>query len=180
MSDAQKCGIARQLREILTTMRRAQRPPADGGEGGGGGGGGSLIGSCDGGAVRECRVRFTYTGGPFADEAGFNDYLIKDVYKAAPTQIRNALARRLRTDHRIVFTHGDLVQHNILVRDDGRISGLIDWEYAGWYPEYWEYVKFFQRHADHRDWKDYAADIFPQLYDDELVDYQALVHWQHT
>lgn len=29
---------------------------------------------------------------------------------------------------------------NILV-ENGHISGIIDWEQAGWYPEYWEYVK---------------------------------------
>lgn len=22
-----------------------------------------------------------------------------------------------------------------------KITGLVDWEYSGWYPEYWEYVK---------------------------------------
>jgi serine/threonine protein kinase len=40
----------------------------------------------------------------------------------------------------IVFTHGDLSPGNIMV-ESGRISGIIDWEQAGWYPEYWEYVK---------------------------------------
>lgn len=30
--------------------------------------------------------------------------------------------------------------HNILVGDDGHLSGMLDWESAGWYPEYWEYT----------------------------------------
>ncbi|KZT60859.1 hypothetical protein CALCODRAFT_515009 [Calocera cornea HHB12733] len=38
-----------------------------------------------------------------------------------------------------VFMHGDLSPRNIMVHR-GRLSGLIDWETAGWMPSYWEYV----------------------------------------
>ncbi|KAK0734943.1 hypothetical protein B0T26DRAFT_746786 [Lasiosphaeria miniovina] len=27
------------------------------------------------------------------------------------------------------------------VASDGKITGIIDWQFAGWYPQYWEYVK---------------------------------------
>ena len=27
--------------------------------------------------------------------------------------------------------------------DGERITGIIDWEFAGWYPEYWEYTKMY-------------------------------------
>lgn len=40
----------------------------------------------------------------------------------------------------IIFTHGDLVPRNIMVRNGGIVS-ILDWEMAGFYPEYWEYVK---------------------------------------
>ncbi|KAI0964779.1 kinase-like protein [Xylaria arbuscula] len=40
-----------------------------------------------------------------------------------------------------VFTHADLAPRNVLVDDRGEITGLIDWEFAGWYPDYWEYAK---------------------------------------
>ncbi|EMR83500.1 hypothetical protein ACHAQE_011203 [Botrytis cinerea] len=36
-----------------------------------------------------------------------------------------------------VLTHGDLDGSNILVKD-GHISGIIDWEYGGYLPEWWE------------------------------------------
>lgn len=42
--------------------------------------------------------------------------------------------------HRITFTHGDLKAYNILVGDDGHLSGFLDWESAGWYPEYWDFT----------------------------------------
>ncbi|KAI1745141.1 kinase-like domain-containing protein [Xylaria scruposa] len=40
-----------------------------------------------------------------------------------------------------VFTHADLAPRNVLVDESGIITGLIDWEFAGWYPDYWEYAK---------------------------------------
>lgn len=40
----------------------------------------------------------------------------------------------------IKFTHADLRPNNILVKN-GHITAIIDWEFAGWYPEYWEYTK---------------------------------------
>ncbi|KKK21111.1 hypothetical protein ARAM_007618, partial [Aspergillus rambellii] len=43
----------------------------------------------------------------------------------------------------IVFTHGDLRPENIAVEaknNDWIISGLIDWEYSGFYPEYYEAI----------------------------------------
>jgi aminoglycoside phosphotransferase (APT) family kinase protein len=77
-----------------------------------------------------------------------------------------------------VFTHGDLAPRNIIVKD-GKIAALLDWEVSGWYPEYWEYVKFFRAGtSDVRDMWRYAEDIFPERYDDELVEYAALSKWQ--
>lgn len=61
---------------------------------------------------------------------------------------------------------------------DGKITGLIDWELAGWYPEPWDYVKFCYLSAEHRDWKDYTKDIFTQTYDEELLFHLALSRFQ--
>jgi hypothetical protein len=38
-----------------------------------------------------------------------------------------------------VFTHADLAPRNILVdKSTYEITGIVDWECAGWYPDYWE------------------------------------------
>ncbi|PYH58944.1 uncharacterized protein BO96DRAFT_432040 [Aspergillus niger CBS 101883] len=42
--------------------------------------------------------------------------------------------------HVIYYTHGDLIPRNTSV-ENGRISGIADWENAGWFPECWEYTK---------------------------------------
>jgi aminoglycoside phosphotransferase len=41
--------------------------------------------------------------------------------------------------HFIVFSHGDLKHHNITVQGR-RITGFIDCESAGWYPDYWDFT----------------------------------------
>lgn len=159
MTVDQKKAIARQLRVMLEKMRSVT-PPAN------------VIGACDGTEIRDTRVHFTYHSPPCQDEKAFNEYLSASLHEHTPPLVREAFSRRLRTNHRIVFTHCDLTPRNILMQD-GQIQGLVDWEDSGWYPEYWEYVKFFQRPAD-KDWKLYAQDIFPQLYHEELVGFIAM------
>jgi aminoglycoside phosphotransferase (APT) family kinase protein len=165
MTVDQKRDMAQQLGVIVQQMRSVVPPE-------------NLIGACDGTEIRDTRVQFTYHSPPCRDEEGFNEYLSAALQSHTPPLVREALVRRLRTDHRVVFSHCDLAPRNILVQD-GRIQGLVDWEDSGWYPEYWEYVKFFQRAAD-KDWKLYAQDIFPELYHDELVDFIAMSKFQNT
>ncbi|KAG5757547.1 hypothetical protein H9Q72_014311 [Fusarium xylarioides] len=165
MSVQQKKDITQQLREVVEKMR-SLTPPAH------------LIGACDGLEIRDTRLYFTYHSPPCRDEKAFNEFLLSSLYEHTPSLVREAFSRRLRTNHRVVFTHCDLSPRNILVQDQ-KIQGLVDWEDSGWYPEYWEYVKFFQRNAD-KDWKQYAGDIFPELYHDELVDFIAMSKWQNS
>lgn len=164
MDAREKGDIARQLRDIVVAIRSVP-PPAQ------------TIGACDGTGIRDSRAYSTYNGPVCADERAFNDYLISGLNWKTPPAVRDAFAAKLRTTHRIVFSHCDLAPRNIIVRD-GKVVALIDWSEAGWYPEYWEYVKFFQRNDPGDDFWCYAAEIFPQLYQDELVDYIALLTWQ--
>jgi len=39
------------------------------------------------------------------------------------------------------YTHGDLNSNNIIV-NDGHVVGILDWEWSGFFPRWWEYVKF--------------------------------------
>ncbi|CAJ2508896.1 Uu.00g139220.m01.CDS01 [Anthostomella pinea] len=68
--------------------------------------------------------------GPFATKKDFNDVL--RAYHL-PEVVH-------REGHRIVLRHGDLNMRNILI-ENGRFSGIVDWEMSGWYPEYWDYTK---------------------------------------
>ncbi|CAI7571679.1 unnamed protein product [Penicillium bialowiezense] len=49
----------------------------------------------------------------------------------------------LPDDGVVKFTHGDLHRGNIMVSSTKptRVLAIVDWEQAGWYPDYWEYCK---------------------------------------
>ena len=63
-----------------------------------------------------------------------------------------------------VFTHGDIAPRNILVDESCRITGIIDWELAGWYPEYWEYANIMKPTRD-RDWQSWMDRTAMQRWD---------------
>jgi len=75
----------------------------------------------------------------------FNELLLTSPPSRISHGYKRWIASMLRTDHHIVFTHGDLRPQNILVVDltDGGVylSGVIDWKASGFYPEYWERLK---------------------------------------
>jgi tRNA A-37 threonylcarbamoyl transferase component Bud32 len=156
----QKTSIASQLRDILALMRSAPSYQRK-------------IGGFDGPA-RDCRVFSDCVGGPFESEAEFDGFVL-DLLKGTPVPIRKTLAEALGSSggHRIVFTHGDLAPRNVIVKE-GRVQALLDWEYADWYPEYWECVKFFDRPTGCKDWKDSAEVMLDTPYPTELLTFQAL------
>lgn len=87
--------------------------------------------------------------GPFESEEELNEYLIEPSWLGgfkSDLEYHQALdtARDIRSiPHRVLFTHSDLKHHNILV-SGSRITGFLDWESAGWYPEYWEFTTAFR------------------------------------
>lgn len=107
--------------------------------------------------------------GPFVNEAQFNDTLTSFYHSKNPSNFHLFLRSLYKDRHRIVYTHGDLTPRNIMVKD-GRIVAILDWEFAGWYPEYWEYAKAFYG----ADWKT----EWPLLIDKALkpFHYELMVH----
>lgn len=56
---------------------------------------------------------------------------------------------------------------SILV-EDGRISGIVDEENAGWFPEYWEYTKCHFGVTIHKRWLKMIDSVFENKYETEL------------
>ncbi|OAA66002.1 Protein kinase-like domain protein [Niveomyces insectorum RCEF 264] len=100
--------------------------------------------------------------GPFADEAAFNQGVVRALRNARPGQDWVELYCDVFEDvmqgHDIVLTHGDLDPRNILVQG-AQVVALLDWEMAGYYPAYWEYCKAMRRPRWESGWvKDRAVD----------------------
>lgn len=104
--------------------------------------------------------------GPFdtesqLNEAFVNKYTYNTGLKFKAQYYRRTLPRVLK-DHRPVFTHGDFQRKNIIIRPGGE-PVVIDWEVAGWYPEYWDYASgMFACGRWRDDWHDFLAKIFDE------------------
>lgn len=132
--------------------------------------GGLYFGRFDGQGVLVPSI-FPRSGGPFSTLPEFHDWLLHPPKRRTEQSIYwSQVTARLSNPCAIVFTHGDIAARNIIVRD-GQIVALLDWETAGWYPEYWEYV-FAMRGMDNIDWETLGAHVpslFSTRYDLEFI-----------
>jgi len=64
----------------------------------------------------------------------------------------------------MVFTHGDVAPRNIMVDEVGNITGILDWEKSGWYPDYWEYV-YVHSYGSDIDWRNWMDQTAPERWD---------------
>lgn len=131
---------------------------------------GIYLGRLDGQGVIVPSI-MTRSGGPFCTLTEFHHWLVRPPKRIeAESMYWHQITTQLGTDYPVVFTHGDLAARNILVRD-GRIVAILDWEFAGWYPEYWEYV-FAMRGLDNIDWETIGQHLpllFAKRYDLEYI-----------
>jgi aminoglycoside phosphotransferase (APT) family kinase protein len=155
MTDEQMQFVARDLENYIVEMRRIVNKP----------GSGFQIWNALG--ILDWRISDSqHKELRFQDEMKFNEYLTDDL--PLDENARNMLSKSHRVKHDIVFTHGDLNLRNILVDRNRKISGIVDWECAGWYPEYRELTKV---HFTTRYTIRWTADVIDQSflgYRDEL------------
>ncbi|KAJ8119445.1 hypothetical protein ONZ43_g3600 [Nemania bipapillata] len=126
-----------QLKGIFQELRSLTPPPGTGVE------------SCAGGSMYDHRMsRQDYRFGPFKTINEFHlwlrrDFKLEDIKDRPRDQDWHDLAEMTKQQDGPwpppKFSHGDLNPTNILVRD-GKVVGIIDWEFSGWYPDYWEYT----------------------------------------
>jgi aminoglycoside phosphotransferase (APT) family kinase protein len=152
LPEATKLSLAAQVNSMLVQLRSLR---------------GRYIGAVNNDKAIDSR-RYDLEGGPFETEAQFNEFLLSDAYPQVPKCFLKMAERSLLTNHAIVFTHGDLAPRNILVRE-GKVVAVLDWENAGWYPEYWEFVKTFNALDQRCNWYDYVDKIFPVRYEQEFM-----------
>lgn len=164
LSDADREAVFGQLRSLLGELRSLTPPPGAG------------IESCVGGSLRDSRIPRSWPRfGPFKTTQEFHMWLRhglrpEDHPERQDDQdwkeIREMVAKQDGPWPPPVFSHGDLNFSNILVRGS-RIVGIIDWEFAGWYPYYWEYTSAWYGNLM-RKWLQDALPKFLDPYPEEL------------
>ncbi|PVH98629.1 kinase-like protein [Periconia macrospinosa] len=59
--------------------------------------------------------------------------------KSVPEKACQRLRERIPSAGPYTFTHGDLTNVNIMVKD-GNLAGILDWEASGYFPVWWEFT----------------------------------------
>ncbi|EGX94033.1 Protein kinase-like domain [Cordyceps militaris CM01] len=105
---------------------------------------GSFIGCIDG---TPCQDQYFFSEkedyGPYQTEHEFNQGIVNLMRKQGPHAFiawRCDVWKDVMKDHNIVLTHNDFDPRNILVQG-AKVVAILDWEFSGFYPEYWEYCK---------------------------------------
>ena len=116
-------------------------------------GGEMVVGSAEtGGPVRDGALTTLDAVGPFKTITSFHETLRGNSSLAEFEHLFRSTNHNKNTNHdhdtaprsalyKTVFTHADLCPRNLIRGDDGKLY-IIDWEFAGWWPGYWEYVKW--------------------------------------
>lgn len=157
----QKQKIQQQLNRIFFEVRHLPLPSKEG-----------FLGA--GGDLPFCQDKRRWTRKSavcIRDEGEFNDFLVSESFASA------ALVRLVRSSlpatHEIVMTHSDLYPRNVIVDNERNveITGIIDWENGGAYPDYWEYVKALRMGfgAASDDWHEYLPKEAIGTFVDEYV-----------
>ncbi|KPM45239.1 hypothetical protein AK830_g1292 [Neonectria ditissima] len=155
-----------QLKLMLQDLRTIQPPPGTG------------VASCVGGSLFDSRLpRPDRRFGPFETIQDFHLWLrgnVRPLQMEKPEQAtqgdwndaKNMAAKQDGPWPASVFSHGDLNPSNIIVRGD-QIVGIIDWEFSGWYPHYWEYTSAWCSQKMRKEWQDLLGD-FLEPFSEEL------------
>jgi thiamine kinase-like enzyme len=109
-------------------------------------------------ALRDYLLRDMPSPGPFPCVKSFHDW-----FSRLPD--RHFYGHTISYDHYrplvndrvpIMFTHGDIHRHNILVRPDdpAEVLSIVDWAHAGWYPIYWEYFRPCYHAVEDDEWRE--------------------------
>ncbi|KAJ5577926.1 uncharacterized protein N7459_006890 [Penicillium hispanicum] len=108
---------------------------------------GSPLGGVAGEGCKDIRRHLRQSEKPIRSLSEFEDFLFSSPHPGGEVFVE--LLRQLyppqSEEVKIVFTHGDLRPDNIAVDMDDHnqwvVTGLLDWEYSGFYPEYCEAFK---------------------------------------
>ncbi|KAF2002346.1 phosphotransferase enzyme family protein [Amniculicola lignicola CBS 123094] len=140
MKEGDRLRICSELKTILRSLRQIKQDPND-----------IFIGNITRSRYFE-RALFLESQvktGPFLSVKDFHDWFIHQYKRRLSRADQETIPEPYRQDlpdtSRIVFTHGDLHQSNVIISSSPsgppQVAAVIDWEQSGWLPDYWEDCK---------------------------------------
>ncbi|KAK0636091.1 kinase-like domain-containing protein [Bombardia bombarda] len=159
LTEEEKSGVSEQLQQYFSQLRQIPAP--------------DFYGNINGGHIldelfdsREGNKEIT---GPFeTDDQFINGVIQKYIVEGGPRLLhkaqyyRRALSTALQTGNKPVFTHCDFQRKNIMLQPDGKVV-IIDWEFSGWYPRYWEFSNaMFANGGWEDEWHLYVARVLDE------------------
>ncbi|KDQ07007.1 hypothetical protein BOTBODRAFT_88634, partial [Botryobasidium botryosum FD-172 SS1] len=129
MSEAHRASVVGQVRGFVAELRALPQPHP------------GWIDSCSGGPAMDHRVEYGDLFGPIASVSLFHDFLLQR-FERHTNKTAEGRQANLKDHYPVVFSHADLSANHILIDPTaGKVVGIIDWEMAGFWPDYWEYRK---------------------------------------
>ena len=171
MSEETRCNVLAELRGYMQQIR-ALKPPLLG-----------HIGAVDYTHLEDER---TWDGrfGPFNSPEEFHlasrvGAIDKSYFPEMGDDLQKVIDQQSSREYPICLTHGDLAFYNIMVKN-GKITGIFDWEMAGWCPDYWEYVCTYYsmwKFEYHRPYIAQFLDPYPEELQTELLRRRLFTMW---
>ncbi|KAJ5800561.1 uncharacterized protein N7518_002629 [Penicillium psychrosexuale] len=166
MDDTRRQKIISELQKFMSELRSIE---------------GDFIGSIDGSACEDpvfCAEQGGF--GPYKTENEFNEGLVRamTINQTTNSWIKHvAKLIRAMPSHTTVLTHADFSPRNIIISGE-RVVGILDWEMAGFYPEYWEYIKAMY----HPDWQSrwIEDDIVDTVLKPFYLEHAVMLHMQQV
>lgn len=119
--------------------------------------------------------QFKQPAGPFKSIKAFNDWFSSLPQLDLPVESRYNCPHRpyLPDTGTIKMTHADLHRGNIIISSTkpARVLAIVDWEQAGWYPDYWEYCKALYTCKYESEWRQDLVDRFLHPRTDEFFSF---------
>jgi thiamine kinase-like enzyme len=123
------------------------------------------VANVDCGSLYDLRLPGTSNNfGPFRSISEFHKHLRGGI-EAHPEhkpEISELTSQQDKLESALVFNHGNLSSLNVLASGD-EITGIIDWETAGWYPSYWEYSTASNVNPQNQFWRDEVERSFKPM-----------------
>ena len=136
---------------------------------------GTPFGGVGGKGCKDIRRTLRHSSTPIMALSKFEDFLCTSSIPGGRVFLKllHQLSPYVGSAQNIVFTHGDLRPNHIVVDVSGNvctITWILDWEYSGFYPEYYESIRWTKCLSpyDEDDW---------YLYFPDCVSSKPYAHW---